>query len=281
MDFPDYNLHRRYHADDCLNNTLGNLDVRMVEIGYTPNASPWLVLGKNCDPWFRLYYMTETSAYLLLQDKRVEIKPGRLYLIPPRLPFQYALSSLAAHVWLHFFSDTLQQALPSEIFSVPFDKMELLQRVMANAVIGAPDTTESTVEVNLLCRMLLNEFFRCPEFLVHTQTLGIPMPLRRVAEYIRQNCDAKISIQELAALARMTQVQFTRQFAKYYHQTPKEYCCNARVDHAKTLLMQTELSTKEIAERCGFSDCYHFYHQFKKSVAMTPSEYRECNKVRH
>ncbi|MCQ2396173.1 MAG: AraC family transcriptional regulator [Lentisphaeria bacterium] len=175
----------------------------------------------------------------------------------------------------------MQQILPCEIFSVPFDKTDLLHRLMDNAVIGTPDTTEGTLEVNLLCRMLLNEFFLCPQFLAHTQTQSIPVSLRRTAEYIRQNCDAKISIQELAALARMTQVQFTRQFVKYYHQTPKEYCCNARVDHAKTLLMQTALSTKEIAARCGFSDCYHFYHQFKKKTSITPSEYREANKIRH
>ena len=88
-------------------------------------------------------------------------------------------------------------------------------------------------------------------------------------------------MEEAAAIARMTPIQFKRHFFKYYNVNPKEYHCSARIDYAKTLLMQTELSTKEIAEKCGFSNCYHFYHQFKKNTLITPSQYRSFNKIKH
>jgi len=281
-DFAQYSssqMHFRFQADDYLNNVLGNLDVRLVEIGYTPNPVCWEILGENSDPWFRLYYMPVKSAYLRMKERTAELKPGYLHLIPPRLKFRYDLSSLAPHAWIHFFSNALQQLLPRQIFSVPFQKMETLLDILKCTETKVAGTPASIFKANLLCRNLLGNFFMSSGFQEHAKYEGIPAPLRQTAEFIRQNCDADISVEELAQIARMSPSQFARQFRKYFQDTPKEYYCNARIDHAKTLLMQTDLSTKEIAERCGFCDCYSFYHLFKKKTHLTPSQYRSFNKI--
>ena len=156
MEFPSTYQHCRFQADDCLNNTLGNLDIRMIEFGYAPDPFPWDVLDENCDPWFRLYYMPRESAYLQVDDRSVELKSKHLHLIPPRLKFRYDLNYKAPHLWLHFFSEELTQVLPKEVFSIPFDNTDLFTPIIYNMQKERAENSEATLEVNLLCRSLLN-----------------------------------------------------------------------------------------------------------------------------
>ena len=273
----------RYPADHALNNLLGGLDVRVLEIGYTTDAAPWLYLTKKniCDPWYRIYYMDDRSGYLQLGDQLVELEPGHLHLLPAHLDFHYETKVLPSHLWLHFFSDRLQQFLPCRLYSSPFDDQELFRRILDSIQPSREETAHQTIEHNFFCRSLLNHFLEQEDFLTNLANDAIPANLRRTVDFIRQNFCEALSIEDLAAVAKLPPSQFSLQFAKYYGMPPKRYCINFRISQAKILLMQTNLATKEIAERCGFQDCYYFYRIFKENVGFTPSQYRLCNKVRH
>ena len=52
------------------------------------------------------------------------------------------------------------------------------------------------------------------------------------------------------------------------------YITGERIDAAKRLLVTTDLSAQEIAERTGFSGVAYFHKQFKKVTGMTPNAYR-------
>ena len=51
---------------------------------------------------------------------------------------------------------------------------------------------------------------------------------------------------------------------------------NGRYDRAKRLLSSTNLTVKQIAERCGYVSEYNFMRQFKSKCGKTPTEYRKC-----
>ena len=48
-----------------------------------------------------------------------------------------------------------------------------------------------------------------------------------------------------------------------------------RLDRAKRLLSSTNLTVREIGERCGYSNEFNFMRQFKDYVGKTPTEYRK------
>ena len=52
------------------------------------------------------------------------------------------------------------------------------------------------------------------------------------------------------------------------------YLTKLRLDEAKKLLRETELTVSEIAVRSGFGDVKALYTVFKREVKMTPGEYR-------
>lgn len=53
-----------------------------------------------------------------------------------------------------------------------------------------------------------------------------------------------------------------------------EYISDYRINKAKELLRDTNIKISGVAEKVGFSDAAYFYRVFKKSVGVTPAQYR-------
>lgn len=83
------------------------------------------------------------------------------------------------------------------------------------------------------------------------------------------------SIYALAAHAEMSEVYFRKLFKTVTGVSPAKFITDCRIAHAKELLRAEYLSPVEVAERCGFSSVSYFCRVFKKSVGVTPSEYKK------
>ncbi len=93
--------------------------------------------------------------------------------------------------------------------------------------------------------------------------------------YIIENFhDSHMSIDSLA-LALGYSIGYVRQIFKEEMGVPyNEYLIQTRIEEAKRLLEETELSAKEIADKVGISDTRYFYTIFKNRIGMTAQEYR-------
>jgi len=86
---------------------------------------------------------------------------------------------------------------------------------------------------------------------------------------------AAISMRKVAELFGMSQRNFGRRFKIATNMTPVEYLQNRRLDAAKELLQNSNLSIKEIAYRVGYLDVSYFTKLFKQFAFATPREYRK------
>jgi AraC family transcriptional regulator len=99
--------------------------------------------------------------------------------------------------------------------------------------------------------------------------------LRAIVEYIEENIDANPSLEQMAAVARLSVYHFARQFKAATGLPPYQYVIMRRVERAKQLLQAgTDLSLAEVAARAGFSDQSQFSHHFKRAVGVTPGQFR-------
>ncbi|OWR32996.1 AraC family transcriptional regulator [Saccharibacillus sp. O23] len=95
------------------------------------------------------------------------------------------------------------------------------------------------------------------------------------ADYIRGRCtDQALSLAEVAALAGYSVPYFSRKFHQLMNRTPSAYLLEARVLHAKQLLVSTTLTVREIAAASGFSQSSYFIQCFRKVEQMTPEQFR-------
>ena len=96
----------------------------------------------------------------------------------------------------------------------------------------------------------------------------------RALSLIHERFNEKLSIAELAAEAHLSESTFMRRFLSVCKQTPFEYIIERRIEAAKNMLINTNATMIEIAEKVGFYDSSHLCRTFKKISGITPKEYR-------
>lgn len=103
--------------------------------------------------------------------------------------------------------------------------------------------------------------------------------LEIIKNFIDQNIDKNISLEEMAQKANLNQSYLSRSFKSKYGLSPRNYVLNERVNRSKKLLEQG-CDISQIALELGFYDQAHFYKAFKNSFLITPNEYKNIGKNR-
>jgi AraC family transcriptional regulator len=98
--------------------------------------------------------------------------------------------------------------------------------------------------------------------------------LRTVVEYIEEHLGAGPTLEQMAAVARLSSFHFARQFRAATGLPPHQYVIMRRVERARHLLQGgTDLSLAEVAACAGFSDQSQFCSHFKRLVGVTPRQF--------
>ena len=93
-------------------------------------------------------------------------------------------------------------------------------------------------------------------------------------EYIEDQLDASPTLEQMAAVARLSPYHFARQFKTATGLPPHQYVIARRVERAKQLLQGGgDLSLAEVAAHAGFSDQSQFCQHFKRLVGVTPGQF--------
>ena len=99
--------------------------------------------------------------------------------------------------------------------------------------------------------------------------------IERSIEYMNANFQKSITLTEVAKLANMTDVSFSRFFRSRTGITFMDSLLEMRLGHASRLLIDTTQSVAEVAYNCGFNNISNFNRLFKKKKSCTPKEFRE------
>ena len=113
-----------------------------------------------------------------------------------------------------------------------------------------------------------------------TQRLSVPTrigvrhpKLSQVIQMMEQNIEEPISPSILAKDVSMSTRQLERLFRRYLNRSPKRYYMELRLQKARNLLMQTDMSVINVALACGFASPSHFSKCYRAHYDTTP--YRE------
>jgi AraC family transcriptional regulator len=99
--------------------------------------------------------------------------------------------------------------------------------------------------------------------------------LRAVVDYVEEHLDARPTLEQMAAVARLCPTYFASQFQRATGLPPHQYVIARRVERAKQLLQGgADLSLAEVAAHAGFSDQSQFSHHFKRILGVTPGQFR-------
>ncbi len=100
-------------------------------------------------------------------------------------------------------------------------------------------------------------------------------PVRNCCDYIELHLEDPIILSELAEQQGYTEYYLSRKFKKETGKTFKDYIREKRIDRAKFLLANTDMSIHELSERLQFSSQSYFTETFRKAVGINPTAFRE------
>lgn len=99
--------------------------------------------------------------------------------------------------------------------------------------------------------------------------------INKVYEYVFQNIQEGVKLEEAAAVLNMAPSSFCRYFKKKTKLTFMEYVKSVRVGIAAKLLAETDKQITQICFESGYNNLANFNHYFKHIMGKTPSEYRK------
>ena len=102
--------------------------------------------------------------------------------------------------------------------------------------------------------------------------------IQEICKHIYASARQNKSIADYAKICNLSESRFSHLFHEITGTSPKQYILNAKIEIAKELLKNTELSVAQVGEQIGFSDQNYFSRIFKKNVFLSPSAYRLVQK---
>lgn len=88
----------------------------------------------------------------------------------------------------------------------------------------------------------------------------------------------RIDLDELSTRLHLSKSTLIRNFKKQYGVTPYDYLLTVKMESAKLLLRDTEMTVRQIADKLCFTDEHYFSSVFLRRVGTRPKAYREKNK---
>lgn len=101
-----------------------------------------------------------------------------------------------------------------------------------------------------------------------------------VKDEIENNIAQHYSLSYFAQKYHYNLSYFSQFFKKQTGCSFAEYVANVKMNIAKTLMQNNDISLSQIADRVGYKDYYHFSKMFKKITGTTPSDYYKANRLK-
>lgn len=154
------------------------------------------------------------------------------------------------------------------LFSSAEGMQQKLEEQLGKRMIEATGITE-------LKKLLVQHICENMEQLIGDSKSNLSPAIRTAKIFIANNYKQDIGLSDVARVVNLSSVYFSGLFKKEMGENFVDYLNRVRIDAAKVLLKDVRNNIGEIAEQCGFSDTRYFAKIFKRSVGITPSDYRK------
>ncbi len=255
-----------------------SMPIKIENIGYTP-PHPRYCIQRDHNNYFVLEYVISGKGYLEINGKTYELEAGDIYCIEPGYDHLYYSDTKEPFekMWINFFSDFFVDVFKTYGISGKFvfkkckciHLFHELQRIAKISNYSDEICFQiSSIIFQIVCIMAEN---------AHNQTY-ISDNAKHIKEYLDNALFSNITIEEIALQMHLSKIQITREFTKYYNQTPYNYLLTIKIKMAEQLLIHSNLRVNEISDKLAFSDPHYFSRIFKKKTGLPPSEYQQSKK---
>lgn len=232
-----------------------------------------------------LFYVIDGKGDFIAEDTRFPIKENDLIIVNPHVehteksvnanPLEYIVFGIEG---LTFRFEEQLQCQNYALLNYGEDKEKLI--FLLKILIEEMENKNQDYEI--ICRDLTKVFL---SFLARDQQVSLSQTLDTkmskecgvAKRYIDSNYGDNITLDSLAALTHMNKFYLVHSFTKFTGLSPINYLTQKRVQVSMDLLASTNYSIAQISSSVGFSSQSYFSQVFRKTLGMTPVQYRKQN----
>lgn len=237
---------------------------------------PHYIIERTDSPYYCLEYIYEGEGTVYIDCEELHPKKGDIYILPKGSKHRYFSSSHSPwkKIWMNIYGplcDTLFSVygLNHTFLITDFSNGSLFEEFLMICEEKERTVNERFLRASLVFHELLLQ--------INDHVHGVPTPKNKIAykikEHIDQNIEIKFSLADLSKIACLSSSQLNRVFKKEYGITPYEYILTQKIETGKLLLINTNMSIKQIAYKLNFADEHYFSNSFKERTGKTPKEF--------
>lgn len=245
-------------------------------------------------PEYEIIYVMKSSGKRYVGDSIAPFWPGDLCLLGPNLPHTFYNKHLPGDREVHqiviqFREDVLGEGFfekpnfrhikalfERSLYGIAFngETRDMAGEKMQQMVLG--DETEALAGlISLLNLLARGDSFTLLSGHVTAHVEKETERMNRIYHYLLDNFKKDITLQEVAAIAHLSNEAFCRYFKKHTRKTLSAFVNDLRISYAcKMLQQQQELPVSEVCYESGFNNVSYFNRQFKLQVGVSPLHYR-------
>jgi AraC family transcriptional regulator len=150
-------------------------------------------------------------------------------------------------------------------------------RIQSNLLVLTPTNLILDSWSLILSEFVVRRFYKDADRHTHPSFGKIPARnVARVVDYIEASIDQDLRLAPLASVAAMSVYHFARRFRETVGVTPHAYVLSRRLDRARGMLRNREISVAQVAAACGFSSQSHLTTTFSNAFGVTPGKFRRA-----
>ena len=242
---------------------------------------------------FRMFYVLEGNANIVLKDGEIAVSAGSLVIIEPHTPYYF--DGHVKVIVLNFDVTRENDDHATTYKTVIYDEKEDITYKKERLFGGYIHRSKAFFAEKILQECIHHHEFPSAYSDAYTSSLVkglialisegdddeklLPKPLIKALGFIRKNYDRDISNDDIAESVGYHSFYLNRLFKKHTGSTVHKALTDERIKIAKYLLAETDYTVEKISTECGLGDRTKFSTVFKKHVGITPKEYRDKSKI--
>lgn len=261
--------------------------------------APYFDVNWHFHSEYQLFTVLKGRGTRFIGDHMQSFKEGDMVFTGPDLPhlwkndkaYQNPENKLEVHGIVIYFQDNF---LNNSVFQLEeFETISIMLKksVRGIEIIGKTNQIVREMMINLLnlkggyslihllkilqtiadsadCKMIADAAY------INTNKESEKDRMGLVYEYVMQNFQEKVSLEEAAQLSNLSVSAFSRFFKSRVNKSFSDFLTDVRISHACKLLHETDLNISEVSYECGFFTLSNFNKLFKERIKITPLQYR-------
>lgn len=240
----------------------------------------WFMIPQEISQ-YQLLYGVDGMADNIINNIKYPLGKGDIYIIRPHAIRSLQPSKHDPYVGItisfHFGlskSPLESMLLENDYFRGSDPEGSLLGKLISLIQAVQQQTlTSSMLAQGLLLQILYDLANNNPLEGTEKQATKINAKMVKICNYIKENYSTKIRLDTLSEMTGLSRNYIIRQFRKCYGMTPSDYLAMIRIEKAKQLAHETDLSISEIANQVGYSELHSFSRMFKKRMGISLSQF--------